>query len=525
MTLSWHGEGLGDNFGCRSKEESSVGVGCGECQRVVEDGVSMVGEAATATEYCTVEATSSAIRDVQASSRNMELVIKNLERELEEAQVAYAALYLELEKERSAAATAADEAMAMILRLQSEKAAVQMESRQYQRMIEEKSAYDDEEMEILKEIIVRREREKHVLEKEVEAYRQMMLSGEITGEEPESLFGSSDDPTLMLKTISESIKKKEKATSKMKWTDGATGIHFPDLSDPGEEYNVEFQEKGMLTVEVYPSGHCQRSSFGEDAIRYKLDEPKELGFCNEPSSLSGEENAESEHNKNIGIHVNELDREDQDGDQRGSTSSQFEIESSILDVHVIEDKQNLCVEEIGKTRDTLKVVCASEIFGEVGVTEELGGTSNVDISVNKTPISNWFGVEQDIRRSCSDMPKKGELLDTLSDNASHFDLRRSSMSAVDCERLKLETEVEILRKRLKTIQQGRENLNFAVEYRENESFQLQLLEEIACHLQEIRKITEPGKSIRQASLPPLSSKVNSKKRRCRSVSRGLHESA
>ena len=61
----------------------------------------------------------------------------------------------------------------MILRLQEEKASIEMELRQYQRMIEEKSAYDEEEMNILKEIVLRREREKHFLEKEVEAYRQM----------------------------------------------------------------------------------------------------------------------------------------------------------------------------------------------------------------------------------------------------------------------------------------------------------------------------------------------------------------
>ncbi|KAI3509074.1 hypothetical protein L1887_24100 [Cichorium endivia] len=86
-------------------------------------------------------------------------------------QDARAALYIELEKERSTAATAADEAMAMILRLRDEKASIEMESRRYQQMIQEKSAYDEEEMNILKEIVLRREMEKHFLEKEVEAYR------------------------------------------------------------------------------------------------------------------------------------------------------------------------------------------------------------------------------------------------------------------------------------------------------------------------------------------------------------------
>ncbi|CAA7395864.1 unnamed protein product [Spirodela intermedia] len=110
--------------------------------------------------------------------------IRILEQALEEEQVARSSLYLELEKERSAAATAADEAMAMILRLQKEKASIEMEARQYERIVEERTAYDEEEMNILKEIIVRRERENHVLEKEVELYRQMILSGDGSQQQP-----------------------------------------------------------------------------------------------------------------------------------------------------------------------------------------------------------------------------------------------------------------------------------------------------------------------------------------------------
>jgi hypothetical protein len=49
---------------------------------------------------------------------------------------ALAAMYLELEKERNASATAANEAMGMIARLQEEKAAVLMEAKQFQRVVE-----------------------------------------------------------------------------------------------------------------------------------------------------------------------------------------------------------------------------------------------------------------------------------------------------------------------------------------------------------------------------------------------------
>ncbi|PWA73826.1 hypothetical protein CTI12_AA258590 [Artemisia annua] len=136
---------------------------------------------------------------IPVNEADKDSMIVQLARELEDEQATRAALYVELEKERNAAATAADEAMSMILRLQEEKASIEMELRQYQRMIEEKSAYDEEEMNILKEIVLRREREKHFLEKEVEAYRQM------THHENDQFYrgdnqDSNEDPDLMKNT-------------------------------------------------------------------------------------------------------------------------------------------------------------------------------------------------------------------------------------------------------------------------------------------------------------------------------------
>ncbi|XVF81183.1 hypothetical protein PTKIN_Ptkin15bG0136500 [Pterospermum kingtungense] len=149
--------------------------------------------------------------------------IRMLEQALEEEKAAHAGLYLELEKERAAAASATDEAMAMILRLQEDKASIEMETRQYQRMIEEKFAYDEEEMSILKEILVRREKENHLLEKEVEAYRQMNSLGDEQedcnlsytlsegGQRPSVSLGFDEDPVLMVNQMetSGSTGKKE----------------------------------------------------------------------------------------------------------------------------------------------------------------------------------------------------------------------------------------------------------------------------------------------------------------------------
>ena len=75
-------------------------------------------------------------------------------------------LYAELEEEQSAAAIAANQMMAMINRLQEEKAAIQMEALQYQRMMEEQSEYDQEALQLLNELVTKREKQE--LERELE---------------------------------------------------------------------------------------------------------------------------------------------------------------------------------------------------------------------------------------------------------------------------------------------------------------------------------------------------------------------
>ncbi|KAL3640651.1 hypothetical protein CASFOL_015619 [Castilleja foliolosa] len=81
------------------------------------------------------------------------------------------ALYMELDEERSASAVAANNAMAMITRLQAEKASVQMEALQYQRMMEEQAEYDQEALQVMKDMLFKREEDIKALETELDAYR------------------------------------------------------------------------------------------------------------------------------------------------------------------------------------------------------------------------------------------------------------------------------------------------------------------------------------------------------------------
>ncbi|OEL29617.1 Myosin-binding protein 2 [Dichanthelium oligosanthes] len=98
--------------------------------------------------------------------------VDQLKSALQGERKALGALYAELEEERNAAAIATNQTMAMINRLQEEKAAMQMEALQYQRMMEEQSEYDQEALQLLNELVTKREREKQELERELELCRQ-----------------------------------------------------------------------------------------------------------------------------------------------------------------------------------------------------------------------------------------------------------------------------------------------------------------------------------------------------------------
>lgn len=302
--------------------------------------------------------------------------IKILEQALAKERAMKAALYHDLEEERSAAASAADEAMAMILRLQEEKGSVEMESRQYHRMIEEKSAYHEEEMDILKEILVKREEEKYFLENEIQEYREI---------------------------------------------------------------------------------HDVQSKLFQDEIRL-------------PSSsfnLSGES---------------------------------VSFEATPMDIE----------------EDSRRILKKESNFHDAQV--KSGWSSATDSSDAYNYYSSSRSARRVGRKNSNSPSVKG--LPPLGNSKEKVALKRKSLSTVDTERLKIETEVGLLRERLRNVQAGREKIKLPVDdYREKDKIELQLLEDIARQLREIQVLTEPGKIVRQASLPPPApGKIQSKKMCVRSAS-------
>ncbi|KAH7426467.1 hypothetical protein KP509_10G002600 [Ceratopteris richardii] len=85
-------------------------------------------------------------------------------------------LRLELEEERGASMTAADEAMAMINRLQEEKSAVLVESRRYKLAAEERESHNQEAIDILKEALLTKEDDLLALQELLGAYREALMT-------------------------------------------------------------------------------------------------------------------------------------------------------------------------------------------------------------------------------------------------------------------------------------------------------------------------------------------------------------
>lgn len=94
-------------------------------------------------------------------------------------------LSTELEEERNAASSAANEAMSMILRLQREKAEIEMEARQFKRFSEQKTNHDQHEIAVLEDLLYKREQTIQSLTCEVQAYKYRMMSYGLTESEAE----------------------------------------------------------------------------------------------------------------------------------------------------------------------------------------------------------------------------------------------------------------------------------------------------------------------------------------------------
>jgi hypothetical protein len=98
--------------------------------------------------------------------------VDKLKRQVDHDRKLMNALYKELEEERNASAIAASQALAMITRLQEEKASLHMEALQHLRMMDEQSEYEMEALQKANDLLAEKEKEIEDLEAKVEFYRK-----------------------------------------------------------------------------------------------------------------------------------------------------------------------------------------------------------------------------------------------------------------------------------------------------------------------------------------------------------------
>ncbi|KAF5946129.1 hypothetical protein HYC85_016357 [Camellia sinensis] len=153
------------------KTDSSSSIGIQMLQRRIslernESGLSLDG---------------SVISEIEGESE-----IDRLKRQVEHDKKLLSASYKELEEERNASAISANQAMAMITRLQEEKAALNMEALQCVRMMEEQAEYDEEALQKANDFLAEREKEIQDLEAELELYRNKVGNTSILENELDS---------------------------------------------------------------------------------------------------------------------------------------------------------------------------------------------------------------------------------------------------------------------------------------------------------------------------------------------------
>ncbi|KAI3970638.1 hypothetical protein MKX01_024285 [Papaver californicum] len=111
------------------------------------------------------------VEGISTTEADVETVLHRLKRQVLLDRRTLMSMYMELDEERSSSAVAANQAMAMITRLQAEKAAIQLEALQYQRIMEEQAGYDQQALQVMKDLLNKREEIIRVLEAELRSYR------------------------------------------------------------------------------------------------------------------------------------------------------------------------------------------------------------------------------------------------------------------------------------------------------------------------------------------------------------------
>lgn len=211
-------------------------------------------------------------------------------------------LHRELEVERGASMTAANEAMAMITRLQEEKAAVLVEARRYKLAAEERENHNHEAIGLLKEALLTKEDDLLALQELLSAYRERLLRFDT--EQGESL--EDNDQLLLLEGPNTNLScvdanhdnmhyghSQGYGTPSGRWT---TGNESEDFECQDEFFDSHYCSNGLRhhnerRHEGTPEGDCYSGeTFGKQGIQGTIHEQLML----QSSTHSEDQKSESE---------------------------------------------------------------------------------------------------------------------------------------------------------------------------------------------------------------------------------------
>jgi hypothetical protein len=220
--------------------------------------------------------------------------IERLKQQAEVNRKKMSMLYKELEAERSASAVAASEAMAMINRLQEEKAGMHMEALQYLRMMEEQADHDQEAIEKLNDLLTEREKELLDLEAELEGYQRRLHDkpfdvGNFNATDGGIAFGVLDGSDFMRHTMFDFEDEKAKILDSLHSLEETLGMSYIDRLDL--HGTTDTLQNGTLRDHLVSSQYLQDSEPGTSQV------PQEHLISVSASSQQNDENQSIENQK------------------------------------------------------------------------------------------------------------------------------------------------------------------------------------------------------------------------------------
>ncbi|XP_019188018.1 PREDICTED: myosin-binding protein 7-like [Ipomoea nil] len=155
----------------------------------------------------------------------------------------------ELDAERNASSSAANEAMQMILRLEREKAEIQMEFTQFKRFTEEKTAHEQQEALSLEDLLYKRDQAIEALTCEVQMYKHRMLSLGFTESEVEVELEKERDRLSCNNSLSENSNGQSEVPQ----------YEYPPLKCFNENQVYKLTDGEDVDVEKYAFGETPRT--------------------------------------------------------------------------------------------------------------------------------------------------------------------------------------------------------------------------------------------------------------------------